>query len=1008
MTDREKPRHQLIEELTDLRDQVSALKQQMDKPDRDLTPKNVSAQILELLNQSIDEVDVVRDILLLIKGFTGIEAVGLRFQEGDDYPYYESNGFPEDFIQKENSLCVRDRAGRAMIDTDGDPILECMCGNIIRARTDSSLPFFTPNGSFWSNGTTELLASTTEEDRQARTRNYCNAVGYESVALIPLRSHQGNIGLLQLNDHRTKAFTPALITVLERIGENIGIALSRKRAEEELQQRTLDYGKRVKELTCLYGVSNIVVAKGGSIEQALKDSVDQIPPAMQFPEVACARIAFEGREVTSSGFRETPWKLSTDIVSSGKTEGLLEVSYTEEKPMFDEGPFLKEERNLINELARKFGAMIEHKRVEEAIRNSEKNLREAQRVAHVGSWDLNVATGDLYWSDETYRIYGFKPQEFKPTFEKFSSILYPEDKERVRQSVDAALRDGPDYDIDFRFVRPEGEIAWVHCEGEVTRDERGEPIRFFGTQIDITERKRAEEARRESETKYRFLVENLPQKVFLKDAQSTYISCNEKYARDLGIRPEDIPGKTDHDFYPKELAEKYRADDRRIMSVGIMEELEEKYIQAGKEFWVHTVKTPIGGAEGDVTGILGIFWDITERMQAEKVLRETEDQLRQSQKLEGIGRLAGGIAHDFNNMMTVVTGYGEILRNKMERDDPRTENIEEIIKAGSRATDLTRQLLAFSRKQVLKPEPVNLNKVVGNIEKMLRRLLGEDIDIVFKAQPGLGIIQADKSQIEQVLVNLAVNARDAMPNGGKLTVETADVDLDEKFASSHVAVEPGPYAMLAVTDSGCGMDEETRSKLFEPFFTTKGPGKGTGLGLSTVYGIVKQSGGDIWVYSEPGKGTAFKIYLPRVEEKDVVKIKTDQRHTISRGKETILLVEDDAAVRQVTIAMLEGGGFTILEAGDGDEAWRICEGHKGNIDLLLSDVVMPGMSGRELAEQIEKSSPDMKVLFMSGYTDNAIQHHGVLDSETAFIEKPFSPASLTRKIRDVLDGVEGQ
>jgi len=393
-------------------------------------------------------------------------------------------------------------------------------------------------------------------------------------------------------------------------------------------------------------------------------------------------------------------------------------------------------------------------------------------------------------------------------------------------------------------------------------------------------------------------------------------------------------------------------------------------------------------------------------MEARIELAHTEEQLRQAQKLEAIGRLAGGVAHDFNNLMTVVTGYSELLKAKVEAEPEALRDVDEISKAGHRATQLTRQLLAFSRKQVLNPEEINLNDVIKGVSDMLRRLIGEDVELDIVTKPDLGIVRADKGQIEQILMNLAVNAKDAMPSGGKLLVETANVDLDESYASNHVSVEPGPHVMMAVTDNGSGMNQEVMENLFEPFFTTKDSGKGTGLGLSTVYGIVKQSGGNIWVYSEPGKGTTFKIYFPAAREEGTA---TRQRKSLEarkakQGSETILLVEDDDSVRAVIQAMLEDSGYKLLEARDGEEALQINREHDGNIDLLLSDVVMPGMSGRELAIEMVKLNPRLTVLFMSGYTDNAIHHHGVLDPDIAYIEKPFSPATLTRKIREVLSG----
>ncbi len=385
-------------------------------------------------------------------------------------------------------------------------------------------------------------------------------------------------------------------------------------------------------------------------------------------------------------------------------------------------------------------------------------------------------------------------------------------------------------------------------------------------------------------------------------------------------------------------------------------------------------------------------------------LSQAQDQLRQAQKMEAIGKLAGGVAHDFNNLLTAITGYSElIMSSDLAQGDPVRGNVEQIRQAADRAASLTGQLLAFSRRQMLHPRILNLNVVVANIDKMLRRLIGEDIDLVTVLAPALGRVKADPGQLEQVLMNLAVNARDAMVQGGKLTIETADVELDGAYALRHLAVRPGPYVMLAVSDTGCGMDAETRSHLFEPFFTTKERGKGTGLGLSTVYGIVKQSGGNIWVYSEPGRGTTFKIYLPRVEEAAEALVAPAASITPARGSETLLVVEDDEAVRSLARKVLERQGYTVLEARDGDEALAIGEGHAGPIPLMLTDVVMPGRSGRDVARQLAAVRPDMKVLYMSGYTDNAIVHQGVLDPGIAFLPKPFTPDALARKVREVLD-----
>jgi two-component system cell cycle sensor histidine kinase/response regulator CckA len=404
---------------------------------------------------------------------------------------------------------------------------------------------------------------------------------------------------------------------------------------------------------------------------------------------------------------------------------------------------------------------------------------------------------------------------------------------------------------------------------------------------------------------------------------------------------------------------------------------------------------PLFDEQQKVRGSVGAFLDTTER-------KYLEDQLRQSQKLESVGKLAGGIAHDFNNLLTAILGQSALIMRQLEEDDPLRLKVEEIKKAGERAAGLTHQLLAFSRKQILQPKVIALNEVVGEADKLLRRLIGENIELLTMCEPRLGRVKADPTQISQIIINLAVNARDAMPEGGKLILETKNVYLDEAYARQHVSVLPGRYVMLAVSDTGHGMDAGTQKQIFEPFFTTKEVGKGTGLGLSTVYGIVKQSGGNIWVYSEVGRGTTFKIYLPMIEE-DALLESTADAAPVPRGTETVLVVEDNDAVLGLTCDILEGEGYKVLTAMHGGEALQICQQHVGKIDLIITDVVMPGMGGRQLSERLSHRCAEVKVLYMSGYTDTAIVHHGVLDAGTDFIQKPFTPDALARKVREMLD-----
>jgi PAS domain S-box-containing protein len=419
--------------------------------------------------------------------------------------------------------------------------------------------------------------------------------------------------------------------------------------------------------------------------------------------------------------------------------------------------------------------------------------------------------------------------------------------------------------------------------------------------------------------------------------------------------------------------------------------------KSGEIFPVFMTVAPLRDEEGKVKGLVGVSADISKR-------KQLEEQLRQSQKMDAIGRLAGGIAHDFNNLLTAITGYSQIALLKLHPEDPLRKDIEEILRAGERATGLTRQLLAFSRRQILQPRLLDLNNVIIGMEYLLRRLIGEDITLVTKLAPDLGKVTADPGQIEQVILNLVVNSRDAMPGGGTLTLETANINLSEDYSHQNYRARPGPYIMLAVSDSGVGMDELVQSKAFEPFFTTKESGKGTGLGLSTVYGIVEQSGGDIRLYSQAGQGTTFKVYLPRAGEKEKkAPVSVQPPESAPRGVETILLVEDEDAVRNLIRSILRQNGYTVIESRHGGEALLICERYEGPIHLLLTDVVMPQMSGGELADRLRPMRPTMKALYMSGYTDNDLIRRSAPDAESNFLHKPFTPEVLLRKIRTLLD-----
>lgn len=510
---------------------------------------------------------------------------------------------------------------------------------------------------------------------------------------------------------------------------------------------------------------------------------------------------------------------------------------------------------------------------------------------------------------------------------------------------------------------------------------------------------------RRAEEKYRSIFENAIEGIFQSTPDRRLVTANPSMARILGYdSPEELIAsiKEGTDIYVDPAA----ADEvtQTLEAEGIVQGFEfEAYRKDGEKIWLSLNVRLIRDENDNALFREGAIEDITEQKYAEIERHKLEEQLRQSQKMEAIGQLAGGVAHDFNNLLTAINGYSSLALQRTNPDSRIRNYLEEIKKAGDRAANLTRQLLAFGRKQMLKPVALNLNDVVFDMNQMLRRLIGEDIKFDAKLDPALRKIKADPGQIEQVLVNLVVNSRDAMPQGGALTIETTNFEVDHEYTSSHLGMLPGGYVMLAVSDTGCGMDIETKARIFEPFFTTKDKGRGTGLGLSTVYGIVKQSGGNIWVYSEPNRGTTVKVYLPHLDDDQEPAERPSIETAAPRGSETILLVEDEEVVRGLARQILEHAGYNVLDTASGEAALRMCREHDDPIHLLLTDVVMPETSGKEIAQRLKSLRPATCVLFMSGYTDDAIVHHGVLDSNVEFIQKPFTPVTLARKVREVLD-----
>ena len=525
-------------------------------------------------------------------------------------------------------------------------------------------------------------------------------------------------------------------------------------------------------------------------------------------------------------------------------------------------------------------------------------------------------------------------------------------------------------------------------------------------ELEVAERTRIEEVLRASQKIIEEIINAIPVRVFWKDTNLMYLGCNSIFARDAGFTdPKDVIGKDDYQMGWREQAELYRADDRKVIESGCPKLLieEPQTTAEGNTITLLTSKIPLRNSDGEIGGVIGTYYDISDFKRAEAEKEKLQAQLQQAMKMEAVGRLAGGVAHDFNNLLTVIMGYSELLLQKVGKESPMHRDVEEIKRAGERASSLTQQLLAFSRKQIIEPKVVRLDLLVADMQAMLIRLIGEDIALQATTGKSLGSVKVDPGQFQQILMNLVVNARDAMPDGGRIVIEAANVDLDEGYCAVHPYIVPGRFVMLSVSDTGHGMSEEVKAHIFEPFFTTKERGRGTGLGLATAYGMVKQSGGSIEVYSEAGIGTTFKIYLPHVEEEASPSVKDDRPQEMRGGSEIVLLVEDEDIVRNLCIRILERLGYNVLQARNGAEAIALAQGYGDRIDLLLTDVVMPGMNGAELARQLVLHNPRMKVLFTSGYTDDAIVRHGILEEGVSFIGKPYTPSALAKKVRGVLD-----
>jgi two-component system, cell cycle sensor histidine kinase and response regulator CckA len=652
-------------------------------------------------------------------------------------------------------------------------------------------------------------------------------------------------------------------------------------------------------------------------------------------------------------------------------------------------------------LERSLRYAVQQSRSEHALRESEERFRQLAENIGAAFWLHDLAAGRIIYVSPAFgRIWGRPAEELYADRGVWRASVHPDDRAHASQPSS-----GEAYEVEYRIVRPDGTVRWIRDRGFPIRDAHGQVYRTAGIAEDVTERKEAQLALAQREARFRSLIENAHDLITVVDAEGVIRYHSPSLERLLGCSAQELTGRSGRELvHPDDRERVVAAFTQARVVPGATATAEYRVCTRAGEWKVLETRGTNLLHDPAVEGIVLNSHDVTERRLVEEGLRVSEEQLRQSQKMEAVGRLAGGVAHDFNNLLTAIQGNVEMLLLEVPQAGAIRDDLLEVKRAASRAASLTRQLLAFSRKQMLAPKVLDVNAVVRELERMLCRVIGEDVQLQTVLRAFRSTVMVDPGQLEQVVLNLAVNARDAMPRGGTLRIETREVQLTEAEAQRYpYHVDPGAYVRLTVTDTGVGMAPEVLARVFEPFFTTKDPGKGTGLGLSTVYGIVKQSGGYVWADSEPGRGSTFRVYLPRVNvPAEGAEPAGEPRAGEPRGG-VVLLVEDEEGVRSLSRRILERRGYTVLAARNAVEARQLFERAGCRVDLLLTDVVMPQESGRELVEGLLPLQPDLRVVFMSGYTDDALIRHGVLEDRYRLLEKPFAPEGLVRVVREALE-----
>jgi PAS domain S-box-containing protein len=826
--------------------------------------REATIELLRICNGATDLQGLLHDVLRFFQERTECEAVAVRVRSGDDFPYYETLGFPADFVKSERSLCAADLADGPLLPRVGDSLFPCICGAVINGQVAAVHPFFTERGSFRVNSADELLAGMNELFLPGAGRNRCLQEGYASLALVPLRTPEETFGLFQFCDRRPNRLSAGTVSLLEDLAGYVAMALAKLQVDDALMDscqfsqqviNSVDEGVIVLDCGLRYQVWNPYMEQLTGVPAAAVMGRHLLEA---FPEFSALGVV-ERAEATLAGRKPMPVDLPLPFGRAGG--GWIAESNT---------PLRNRKDEIIGVIVT-VRDVTDWRLAQGELREASRRLQLAVDAAGFGLWDWDIVADALVWDERMFALYGVDKQSFSGDYAAWLECLLPNDRAAAQEAFTEAIAASRNYEAQFRIMHPDGTVKTIKATGTVIRDEQGVARRMIGFNQDITDK------------------------------------------------------------------------------------------------------------------------------------MHMEEQLRQAQKMEAIGQLAGGVAHDFNNILTVVYGYCYMLQSAEELSQGAAGHVEQIIAAAERATNLTRGLLAFSRKQSMCLRSVNLNDLIINVVKLLTRIIGEDIHLktAFHANPLM--IHADGGQIEQVLMNLSANARDAMPHGGSLTIETGLEEMRDDFVHAHGYGVPGNYVVLSVSDTGEGMDAETSSKIFEPFFTTKEVGKGTGLGLAIAYGVVKQHNGYITVCSEPGKGTTFTLYLPtdpccHDDTADLL-----EQEYPRMGTETVLIAEDDPSIRQLAASVMKKFGYEVIFALDGAEAVEKFLANGEKIALVVLDMIMPSKNGKEAFEEIRLLRPDVPVLFMSGYSPDLLLTKGILQHDEEVLVKPFHPLDLVRKVRVLLD-----